>query len=122
MEVKQLPSTTESANDSQYKPLIERIGGMEPGYFNYIHETYLARLEYVESMFCNVIRSLAENPKNHIWALDPEHMNMHILQPLQDKITLIKSICEFHRIIDSNFPLLHTLIESTLASWILIYR
>lgn len=122
VQTKQLTNLVESANDTNYRPLVERIEGMEPGYLNYIHETYLMRLQYVESIFCGIIMSLAGNPKNHVWALDPEHMKIDILPPIQDKITLIKSICEFHRIIDPNFPLLHTLIESTLASWILIYR
>ena len=82
----------------------------------------MARLQYVESLFCEVIRTLADEPRNHIWALDPEYMDIHISQLMRDKMALIRSICEFHQMIDPQFPMLHTLVPSTLASWILIYR
>ena len=110
------------ANDVNYTPLVDRIEYAEPGYFDYIHETYVARLQYVESLFCEVIHTLADEPRNHIWALDPGHMDMYMSSMMQDKIALIRSICEFHQMIDPEFPMLHTLIPSTLASWILIYR
>ncbi len=111
-----------AANDDEYIPLVDRIEYAEPGYFDYVHETYVARLQYVESLFCEVIRALADEPRNHIWALDPEHIDRYLSPLMQDKIALIRSICEFHQMIDPQFPMLHRLIPSTLASWILIYR
>ena len=114
--------TPTAANDDDYTPLVDRLKYAEPGYFDYLHETQVPRLQYVESLFCEVIRTLADEPRNHIWALDPEHIEGHISPLMQDKIALIGSICEFHQMIDPQFPMLHTLIPSTLASWILIYR
>lgn len=112
----------EAANDTYFIPLIERIEHMEWGYFNYIHEVYKARLEYVESIFCQVVMALAEEWHNHIWVIDPENIQFYIPPHIQGKIDLIRSICEFHMLVDPNFPLLHTLIESTVASWILVYK
>jgi hypothetical protein len=40
-----------AANDDEYIPLVDRIEYAEPGCFDYIHETYIARLQYVESLF-----------------------------------------------------------------------
>jgi len=112
----------EAANDAHFTPLVERIWDEEPWYFDYIHETYRARLEFVESLFIETIHHLAEEQKNHIWALDPERCTLYIPSRLQSKINLIQSICEFHKLIDPNFPLLHTLVPSTLASWIFFYK
>ena len=114
--------TPTAANDDDYTPLVDRLKYAEPGYFDYLHETQVPRLQYVESLLCEVIRTLADEPRNHIWALDPEHMDIHISPMMRDKIALIRSICEFHQMIDPDFPMLHTLIPSTLASWILVYR
>lgn len=112
----------DAANDAYYTPLVERIGESEVGYFDYVHEVYQARLGFVESIFCEVVKTLADNPKNHIWALDPTSVDFYISPNIQNKIDLIRSICEFHRTVDSHFPALHTLIKSTVASWILVYR
>lgn len=111
-----------AANDNHFTPLAERIWELEPWYFDYIHETYQARLEFVESLFIETIRYLADEPQNHIWALDPERHSVYIPQNLEPKIKLIESICEFHRAINPHFPLLHTLVPSTLGAWILLYK
>ena len=115
-------SSLEAANDAHFTPLVDRIWDEEPWYFDYIHETYRARLEFVESLFIETIRHLAEEPRNHIWALDPERHTLYAPPRLQSKIDLIRSICEFHKMIDPGFPLLHTLVASTLGAWILLYK
>ncbi len=95
---------------------------MEAGYLDCIHEAFQVRLEYLESLFCQIVRALAEESHNHIWAMDPESAHFYIPEYMQSKIELIRSICEVHAHIDPGFPMLHTLIESTVASWILIYK
>ncbi len=112
----------ESANDSNFTPLSERIEKIEPGYYEYLHTVYTERLHFVESLFCQMVIFLAEMRENHIWALDPENHTIHISPYIQNKINLISSICEFHRTLDSDYPLLHNLIEWTVRSWILIYK
>lgn len=115
-------SQEEAANDNYFTPLIDRIWDEEPWYFDYIHETYRARLQFIESLFIEIIHHLANEPRNHIWAIDPESVSLYIPDNLQSKIDLIQSICEFHKTFDSSFPMLHRLISSTLASWILLYK
>ena len=101
----------EAANDSHYIPLSDRIEAIEPGYYEYLHTIYTERLHFVESLFCQITMFLAESEKNHIWALDPSSHQFHIPAYIQDKINLISSICEFHRTLDSDYPLLHNLLE-----------
>ena len=48
---------------------------------------------------------------DHIWAIDPSSHSFDIPEYIQDKINLISSICEFHRVLDPNYPLLHNLLE-----------
>lgn len=112
----------ESANDDFFIPISERIKNIEPWCLEYADQVYRIQIEYVESIFCEVIAALAEDHKNHIWALDPENTSIHISERLQSKIRLIQSICEFHHLMNPDFPMLHNLVESTLASWILVYR
>mgnify|MGYP003544028789 FL=1 len=112
----------ESANDDFFIPILERIKNIEPGYFNYADQVYRIQIDYVESLFCETIASLAEEHKNHIWALDPNNNEIYIPERLRNKISLIQSICELHNLMKPDFPMLHNLVESTLASWILVYR
>lgn len=112
----------EAANDSHYTLLSERIENIEPGYYEYLHTIYRERLHFVESLFSQIVMFLAESEKNHIWALDPANHSFHIPAYIQNKINLISSICEFHRTLDPDYPLLHNLLEWTVRSWILIYK
>ncbi len=98
---------------------IERVA---PWYYEYLHTIYIERLHFVESLFAQMVMFLAESEKNHIWALDPRSHSFHIPAAIQSKIDLIASICEFHRSLDPHYPRLHTLIEWTVRSWILIYK
>ena len=113
----------EAANDADFTPAIQTVWDDTPGNMTRIHhEITWLRLELVESLFIETIAHLAEEPRNHIWALDPERNPLYIPPRLQSKIDLICSICEFHQTIDPNFPLLHTLVASTLGAWILLYK
>lgn len=112
----------QAANDSNYTPLTERIEEIEPWYYEYLHSVYIDRLRFVESLFSQIVMFLAESEKNHIWAIDPSSHSFDIPEYIQDKINLISSICEFHRVLDPNYPLLHNLLEWTVRSWILIYK
>ncbi len=117
-EIEHIPST----NDEYFTPLVDRIWNLEPGYFDYLHEACKIRLHYVESLFCTTISALAELHENQAWAVDPENFELKLPHLQKRHIELMGSICEFHAMFDSNYPQLHKMIESTLASWILIYK
>lgn len=103
---------SQSANDNNYTPLVDRIETIEPGYFGYLHNNYKERLDFVESVFCQMVASLAEVPENHLWAIDPENHTFTIPTYYhKNKVNLIASICEFHRSLDRDFPMLHELLE-----------
>ena len=118
----ELPFEHEAANDSHFTPLIDRIFQLEPRYAEYIHEIYQSRLEFAESIFCQMVMFLAEMPENQAWAMDPLHMQFYVTPVIQEKIELLKSICEFHGCIDTHYPQLHQYIEDTVLAWIFAYK
>jgi len=111
-----------AANDQYFTPLVDRIEDLEPGYFHYLHEAYKIRLHYVESLFCATVAALAEVPENQFWAIDPKNFPFQFPSKLRSNTNLIASICEFHVQFDPNFPQLHTLVKSSVAAWMLIYK
>ncbi len=76
-----------------------------------MEEILTKKLHFVESLFCHLVMLLAENPENHIWALDPELRTFFIPEELISKVKLIQSICEFYGALDSRYHQLHKLLE-----------